>query len=547
VIRTEPWRYDPTTGVKESLIGEVLAALADEVERTETTVEGAKERAQKLVKALAKRIDWAKAIKIAAKTSLAFQLPSIDDIISLVKPAEGGDDETIRGLEAFRGEFRELMASEALAHVQAVAVLVDDLDRCLPETVIESLEAIRLFLSVPKMSFVIAADEDRVAAAIRTRFADDRPDAGLEAESEEPAKLYLHKIVQTTIPLPALSRFDTQAFLLLLLLQPTASEQQLENVVTQCATIRSDGGGLDDLTPIAGLDMSDQLAFASRLTPILYEKLHGNPRRIKRFLNDLNVRQTVAARRGIQLDPGVVAKLMVLEVLLPADFKKVLGWLAQGELRDQMAQLESAAGRPTATSEAPEGAGDGEPAPAPTTSATASSPSEFGEALLRWAKLPPALSAIDLAPYLHPATFSGVILLDSSLPERLRDIAANLLSTSLADRRAVTDADLDALSGSEAEALLLHLGRTLRDQPTMQKTGVTAILRIARRSPAAVDTAVRALSMLPADDLAVGTPLLFAKDDHEDLFGVLGGWKAHASSGPVKAAIDNALKQREKG
>ena len=66
------------------------------------------------------------------------------------------------------------------------------------------------------MSFVIAADEDRVADAIRTRLADTGAPPEKGDENEEPAKLYLHKIVQTTIPLPALSRFDTQAFLLLL-------------------------------------------------------------------------------------------------------------------------------------------------------------------------------------------------------------------------------------------------------------------------------------------------------------------------------------------
>ena len=33
---------------------------------------------------------------------------------------------------------------------------MDDLDRCLPETVVDSLEAMRLFLAVPRMSFVMA-------------------------------------------------------------------------------------------------------------------------------------------------------------------------------------------------------------------------------------------------------------------------------------------------------------------------------------------------------------------------------------------------------
>jgi predicted KAP-like P-loop ATPase len=137
VIKTEPWRYDPMTGAKETLIGEVLAALTEVVEKSETTIEGAKEKAKRIAVRLAKRIDWAKAIKLTTKTSLAFQIPSVNDIVDLVKPAEGeGADDQVRGLEAFRAEFQELMASEALGHVQAVAVLVDDLDRCLPATIV---------------------------------------------------------------------------------------------------------------------------------------------------------------------------------------------------------------------------------------------------------------------------------------------------------------------------------------------------------------------------------------------------------------------------
>ena len=36
-------------------------------------------------------------------------------------------------------------------------VLVDDLDRCSPDSVVAILEAIKVFLSVPKMAFVLAA------------------------------------------------------------------------------------------------------------------------------------------------------------------------------------------------------------------------------------------------------------------------------------------------------------------------------------------------------------------------------------------------------
>lgn len=341
VVPTDPWRYDPTTGAKESLIAEVLAALAKEINKSETKTDIAK----RLLARLSRRVDWAKAIKLAATSSLTLQIPDFDKLVELVKPGEN-DDESVRGLEEFRDEFAQLIRSADLKHISAVVVLVDDLDRCLPETVVESLEAMRLFLAVPKMSFVIAADEDRVADAIRTRFKSaGRPEES-DDDQQDPATLYLHKIVQTTIPLPALSHFDTQAYLLLLQLEATASAPGLAMLIERCAQVRRDGGSVDDIGDIDGLAMDDELAFATRLTPLLYEKLRGNPRYIKRFLNDLHVRQSVASRRGISLDAAVVAKLMTLEALMKPEFKLLLGWFAKGEMRDQLERLEDQAGRP---------------------------------------------------------------------------------------------------------------------------------------------------------------------------------------------------------
>lgn len=359
-VRTDPWRYDPAVGAKESLIGEVLEALATELaervdDNEQTESKGAK--AKKLLRKLIDRVDWAKAVKLAANSSLTLQIPGIDDVLGLIREKSGeGEDSTqeLRGLAGFRAEFARLMAAEELAHVRRVAVLVDDLDRCLVDTVVETLEAIRLFLSVDKMAFVIAADEERVAEAIKTKLPEwTMPAERTEGEDalppEPPSKLYLHKIVQTTVPLPALGAFDTESYVLLLQLQNRVdvplTNEQLQSVIDDCQRLRS-VGALDGLAAPQGLDVQHELSFARRLTTILYEKLRGNPRRIKRFLNDLNIRRSIAARRGIELEFDVVAKLMVLEVLLPDQFQMVLSWLRTGELRDRLESLELLANKP---------------------------------------------------------------------------------------------------------------------------------------------------------------------------------------------------------
>ncbi|MCA9632151.1 MAG: hypothetical protein KC766_31070, partial [Myxococcales bacterium] len=343
VVNSDPWRYDPAVGAKATLISEVLTALQAELQRKG----GASEKAQNLLVKLAKRVNWIKALKVAATTSITLQLPSLDDLSSLIteEPAGDGDRGESKTLDEFRSEFAELLGDEALRHVQRVVVLVDDLDRCLPDTVVETLETMRLFLSVPKMSFVIAADEERVADALRERY----PRTESANPEEEPAKLYLHKIVQTTLKLPALSRFDTEAYLLLLQLQNRPGGELdadvFSAILRNCTELRIKAGSLDDLAIPDGLDITIERQFAARLTPMLYEKLRGSPRRVKRFLNDLNVRASIARRRGIELDIAVVAKLMVLELLLPGEFSKVLDWLARGELRGRLAELERSAGR----------------------------------------------------------------------------------------------------------------------------------------------------------------------------------------------------------
>jgi hypothetical protein len=553
VIKTDPWRYDPLTGVKESLIAEVLDALAAEVDRLTTNTE----KTKSLVARLSKRVDWAKAIKLAAKSSLTLQIPDFDTLVELVKPKED-DKESVRGLEEFRDEFAELLASDDLKHIRAVVVLIDDLDRCLPETVVQSLEAMRLFLAVPKMSFVIAADEERVADAIRTRFkATGRPDESAD-ERQDPATLYLHKIVQTTIPLPALSHFDTQAYLLLLQMQATAESEQLATLIERCAQTRREGRGIDDIGQIEGLAMDDQLAFASRLTPLLYEKLRGNPRYIKRFLNDLRVRQSIASRRGISLDPSVVAKLMTLEALMKSEFKLLLSWYAKGEMRDHLERLEDEAGRPSHAPktaddghEKPDSAGTAASQPQRSTSArrlkstTPATSGQFSQTMVRWAKLAPSLRGLDLSPYLTlAASFAGVTLIDDSLPERLRDIAANLLSESRREQTSVSDPELDELGDGDATDLLRHIGRTMRDQPTKQKAGVNAVLRIARRRAGVVNAARDALLMLPPSQITLATPLQFKADDPAPVRSVLTTWKGKLPDGHVKRAIDNVLGNR---
>lgn len=72
-----------------------------------------------------------------------------------------------RTIREFRKDFAELLKE---IKIKRLVVLIDDLDRCMPDTIIETLEAIKLFLFVPHTAFVLGADERLVRYAVRRRF-----------------------------------------------------------------------------------------------------------------------------------------------------------------------------------------------------------------------------------------------------------------------------------------------------------------------------------------------------------------------------------------
>jgi hypothetical protein len=435
---------------------------------------------------------------------------------------------SVSAVNAFREEFQALLNEPALSHVSQVVVLVDDLDRCLPDTVVDTLEAIRLFLSAEGMSFVIAADEVRVAEAIQQKL--QAPVAPTETEST--ASLYLHKIVQTTIPVPALSYFDTRAYLFLLLSRTQVDADVYVKLVSDCAILRTAAGSLDDLALPTGVDLSLQMATASRLTPILYEKFQGNPRRIKRFMNDLYVRQTVAGRRGILLEPDAIAKLMVIEKLLEKDFDDLLKWLAAGQLRQQLDALQKVAEGESKTETKP-GARDKKAAPKK--SEPAVDADSFSGTMVRWAKLLPALDASAVTGYLTlAAAFKGRLLLDESLSEKLRDLAAALTSSSQVDRNAVKDEELQRLPAGDVVELLAHLGRRMQDDPSIQLATVNAIVTIADLHPGELKEAQSALAKLPSQELKASTVLVL-KSKAADFTAVLDSWAASADGATAKA------------
>ena len=76
--------------------------------------------------------------------------------------------------EGLHKEFEELV-EEGLKEKKAdkVIVMLDDIDRCLPNQALELLETLRLFFDSSKVIFIIAVDDGVIADAITARFGKD--------------------------------------------------------------------------------------------------------------------------------------------------------------------------------------------------------------------------------------------------------------------------------------------------------------------------------------------------------------------------------------
>ncbi len=87
----------------------------------------------------------------------------------------------------------------------ALVVFIDDLDRCLPEKVVQVLEAVKLFLDKDGCVFVLGADTDIVQEAVVKHY----NDAGVKGENVGD---YTEKLIQLRFALPPIPEEDMNAY-----------------------------------------------------------------------------------------------------------------------------------------------------------------------------------------------------------------------------------------------------------------------------------------------------------------------------------------------
>ena len=443
-LKFNGWRFQGFEDAKIALIEGIVTGLIEK--RPALT------RAGEAVRAVFRRIDWLKIAKRAGGLAFAAAtgVPSPDLIHSAMGAIEGFMADptklaTKENAEKAMGEVKELLKEKAdgestnvpeeinafrkafdvlldKAGVEQLVVLIDDLDRCLPDTAIETLEAVRLFVFTSRTAFVVAADEAMIEYSVRKHF----PDLPDTTGPQSYARNYLEKLIQVPFRIPALGDTETRIYVTLLLVgAKLGDDEPAFNDLIAAARERLKrpwiGGTLDAATVRKALGnkaprANNALALSDQIGPILASGTKGNPRQIKRFLNTLVLRQRTAEARGFGDDVKlpVLAKLMLAERFIPRLFDQIAAAAAtspDGKCAD-LAALEAAATEPPEVTKAPAKKpsgekGDGPKAPKLEMVKTQDSP-QLGEwlssqAIKSWAAVLPAVGGEDLRPYLFVA------------------------------------------------------------------------------------------------------------------------------------------------
>lgn len=365
-----------------------------------------------------------------------------------------------QAIQKLRDKFEEILGDLKVTLV----VFVDDLDRCLPDTAIRTLEAMRLFLFMQRTAFVIAADDKMIREAVRVHFKDATLD-------EELITSYFDKLIQIPIRVPPLGINEVRAYLMLLFVERSKLEQSVKDAVRVevCKLLGRSWRG-EAITPTAvralitncTADLGKELELSDRLARLMTtsRRINGNPRLIKRFLNTLSIRKALATKQEIDVDESVLAKVLLLERSASQasfiDFVEMINATANG-VSDRLAAIERAAR-------------EGEPLP----NQTPGSWKADEDFLVDWLSLDPPLGSLDLRGALHVGRESVPII---NASERLTKDAAAVLRSLVAlrlDASAKLVDQIKALSATDRDAVM---GRLIGLAATETQWGTPNILR----------------------------------------------------------------------
>lgn len=336
-VEFNAWLYQGYDDARAALIEVIASTLAKEAQERKTGIEQARD--------LLERVNWFRAVKLTASSAASFALglPPVgllgelfglgkkvmdgeidqgaidtaeatagkvaDSAPRLIKPKKTSSPP--QEIHALRKSFEDVLEELGVTLV----VLIDDLDRCLPETTISTLEAIRLFLFLKHTAFVIAADDQMIKHAVKRHF------QGVE---DELVTNYFDKLIQVPIRVPPLGTQEVRAYIMLLFIENSILDAKEKETIRSevCAQLskswqgkRVDPRFIRSVNTNLPEDLIARLDLADRLAPLMTSAtgIAGNPRLIKRFLNALSIRMAMSNAQGVGVDESELVKVLLFE------------------------------------------------------------------------------------------------------------------------------------------------------------------------------------------------------------------------------------------
>lgn len=447
------------------------------------------------------------------------------ELAGLLKEREGKS--LPQEIQELRSSFEELLASLNIRLV----VLVDDLDRCLPDTAISTLEAMRLLLFLPRTAFIIAADEQMIRGAVRVHF-------GNVDLNDELVTSYFDKLIQVPLRVPRLGVTEIKGYLVLLLAELAQRRDDIEEDTRIAAqeTIldavrQSWAGGLTHkkMEEAYGGDagkLSMEIDLADQLAHIMVsaQGINGNPRLIKRFLNNLMIRNAVAKAQGLSIAFDQLVKLQLFErCALHAAFEYLVKQVAERE-----------DGKAAFIAKIEEGLAKGDTPEMPDAS--------WNETfILDWLNLSPRLGDVDLRPLLYLSRDRALSLasFDELSPEG-RSLLEGILEADAVMSPLVEQ--LKTLGEAEADRVLNRIRRRARANQ-WDRISLVQALHVPKAFPALGPAYVNLLNEIPPSKRPA--PLIPLIRNEEWAKDILKRWGADEQSPiPLKKAI-TGLRRRK--
>lgn len=489
------WTFEGYDDAKAALLNSILKELEDNKKIPDAIKDTIKEKAKKLWKS----IDWMRGAGMVMKN---VALPAVTayftgglslvpfaiqklaewgnnpEIIikklqsdegkeifnSFIKEGKENDKNITNAVAEFRKDFSELLDA---TNFKRLVVIIDDLDRCSSERIIENLEAIKLFLNVPKTAFVIGADPRIVKYAIEYKYKNNKE---IEDDNNRIIIDYLEKLIQLPYSLPRLSESEVETYISMLICKKEIGDDKFKKVLDEFKKYRSTNKysafGLSNVEKILEADdfrkVKDNVITIPSLVPLITNSLYGNPRQIKRFLNTYTIRKRLAEVATLQnFDDAVLAKLMILEYSEPKLFKKLFEWqIIQDGIPKEIIEIETLCkekGIEDIISEMKE--------------------SYFKEwnkpKIIKWFQIEPLLSGVDLRDYYWIARdkLENSITATSMIPPIIRAFFNELLPDNMTSTvtRSLISEKFQTFNDVEKEAFFNLLSSNLKRNPQQKR------------------------------------------------------------------------------